>query len=333
MMLPEAMKTMKSIVKLDSSQILVTLSAKLPSYSGVKWCRFTHEEQTKHQKPIGFTDFVQFVKQEAEFANDPVFSPDALKRERNKSTNASEQRGRVARPRRQNNTNTGQSFSSVTKSKETGRTVIPLPQTASCAVCEGNHSVVKCHSIMNASAIERYDIFSSKGLCFKCAKPGHLARDCQFKSICGECGRRHHTFLHRNEPIGKDSKPHPKGKPSQDRTQGRGESTPSTSAKANASGVSLTSHVESAVTNSKLVPVYVSHRDHPKKEMKDYALLDDASNTTFVTTKIQEVLALEGVDTKLMLSTMSGKEFISVSRIDGLVAERLDRREKVQLPK
>jgi len=79
MMLPEAMKTMKSIVKLDSSQILVTLSAKLPSYSGVKWCRFTHEEQTKHQKPIGFTDFVQFVKQEAEFANDPVFSPDALK--------------------------------------------------------------------------------------------------------------------------------------------------------------------------------------------------------------------------------------------------------------
>lgn len=169
----------------------------------------------------------------------------------------------------------------MTKSKETGRTVIPLPQTAFCPVCEGNHSAVKCYSIVNASLIKTYDIFSSKGLCFKCAKPGHLAPSCQFKPICEECGKRHHTLLHRNEPIGKDSKPHPKGKLSQDGTQGRGESTPSTSATAKASSVSLTSHVQSAViTNSKLVPFYVSHQDHPKKEIKVYALLDDASDTT-----------------------------------------------------
>ncbi|KAK2548194.1 hypothetical protein P5673_031658 [Acropora cervicornis] len=245
----EAMKTMKSMTELDSSQILVTLSAKLPSYSGVKWCRFAHEEQTKHQKPIGFKDFVQFVKQEAEVANDSVFSPDALKRERNKSTNASEQRG---------------------SSQDQDGKIIPAQASPSSPL---------------------------------------------------ECSRGHHTLLHRNEPIGKDSKPHPKGKPSQDGTQGRGESTPSTSANANASSISLTSHVESAViTNSKLVPVYVSHRDHPKKEMKDYPLLDDASDTTFVTTKIQEVLGLKGVETELTLSTMSGKEFISVSRIDGLVS-------------
>ena len=93
---------MKSTAELDSSQIRVTLSAKLPSYSGVKWYRFAHKEQTKHKKPIGFKDFIQFVKLEAEVVNDPVFSPDALKRERNKSTNTSEQRGRVARPRQQN---------------------------------------------------------------------------------------------------------------------------------------------------------------------------------------------------------------------------------------
>ena len=130
----------------------------------------------------------------------------------------------------------------------------------------------------------------------------HLTPSCQFKLICGECGKRHHTFLHRNEPIGKDSKPHPKGKLSQDGTQGRGESTPSTSATANASSVSLTSDVESAViTKSKLVPFYVSHQDHPKKEMKVYPLLDDASDTTFVTTKVQEVLDLKGVDNEILI--------------------------------
>ena len=77
----------------------------------------------------------------------------------------------------------------------------------------------------------------------------------------------------------------------------------------------------------------MSHRDYPKKEAKVYALLDDASDTTFVTTKVQQALGIEGVETELTLSTMSGKEVISVSRIDGLVAERLDRRAKVDLPK
>ena len=42
-----AMKTMKSTTELDSSQVLLSLSAKLPSYSGVKWCRFAHGEQMK----------------------------------------------------------------------------------------------------------------------------------------------------------------------------------------------------------------------------------------------------------------------------------------------
>ena len=105
-------------------------------------------------------------------------------------------------------------------------------------------------------------------------------------------------------------------------------------ATANASSVSLTSHVESTViTNSKIVPISVSHLDDPKKEAKVYVMLDDASDTTFITTKAQQALGIEGVETELALSTMSGEEVISVSRIDGLVAERLDRRAKEDLPK
>ena len=294
------MKTMKSMAELDSSQILVTLSAKLPSYSGVKWCRFAHEEQAKRQNPVGFKDFVQFVKQEAEVANDPVFSPDALKRERNKATNTNEQRVRLTRPKRRSEASTGQSFfSSVTKSGETSRTAAPLPHLTPCPICEGNHSAVKCHKILNASPVERYDIFLSKGLCFRCAKSSHLSRNCPSKSTCGECGKRHHTLLHRNEPTGKDSKPQAKEKVDQNKPQEKKDYSPSTPATANASSVSLTSHVESTViTNSKIVPVFVSHRDYPKKEAKVSALLHDASDTTFVTTKVQQALGIEGVETE-----------------------------------
>ena len=53
----EAMKSMKSMSELDSTQILPSISAKLPSYSGVKWCRFAHEAQVKDRKLVGFKDF------------------------------------------------------------------------------------------------------------------------------------------------------------------------------------------------------------------------------------------------------------------------------------
>ena len=205
-----------------SSQILLTLSTKLPSNSGVKWRRFAHEEPAKCQNPIGFKDFVQFVKQEAEAANDPVFPPDALKRERDKATNTNEQRVRVTRRKRQSEASTGQSFfSSVTKPGETSRTAAPLPQITPCPICKGNHSAVKCHKISNASPGDRYDIFLSKRLCFRCAKLSHLSRNCRSKSTCGECGKRHHTLLHRNEPTGKDGKPQAKERLDQNKPQER----------------------------------------------------------------------------------------------------------------
>ncbi|XP_032235944.2 LOW QUALITY PROTEIN: uncharacterized protein LOC5510887 [Nematostella vectensis] len=41
----EAMKSLSSMADLDSPQTLLQASAKLPSYSGVKWCRQAHETQ------------------------------------------------------------------------------------------------------------------------------------------------------------------------------------------------------------------------------------------------------------------------------------------------
>ena len=144
------------------------------------------------------------------------------KTERNKATNTSEQRVRVTRRKRRIEASTGQSFfSSVTKSGETSRTVAPLPQITPWPICEGNHSAVKCHKILNASPVDRYDIFLSKGLCFRCTKLSHLSRNCPSKSTCGECRKRHHTLLHRNEPTGKDGKPQAKEKLDQNKPQER----------------------------------------------------------------------------------------------------------------
>ena len=56
------MKTMKSMSELDSTLILQSISAKLPSYSRVKRSRFAHDTQIKQMRLVTFKDFVQFEK-------------------------------------------------------------------------------------------------------------------------------------------------------------------------------------------------------------------------------------------------------------------------------
>ena len=73
----EAFKTVGSLAELDSTQTLRQMTAKLPSYSGVKWCRHADETQTKSCERVSFCEFVKSVQKEAT-ANNPIFSPNAL---------------------------------------------------------------------------------------------------------------------------------------------------------------------------------------------------------------------------------------------------------------
>ena len=79
----EAMLSMKFLSDLDSVEVLKQVSSKLPSYSGVKWCRHAFDMKNCGQV-VKFHDLMKFVEMEADLATDPVFSPDVLKSERNR---------------------------------------------------------------------------------------------------------------------------------------------------------------------------------------------------------------------------------------------------------
>ena len=78
---------------------------------------------------------------------------------------------------------------------------------------------------------------------------------------------------------------------------------------------------------------YLFRKSHPELKVKVYALLDDASDTTFIKTDVKYKLGIPGVNSKLILSTMLGSEEITVCRVDGLVVERIDQRVQVELPR
>jgi len=87
------------------------------------------------------------------------------------------------------------------------------------------------------------------------------------------------------------------------------------------------------VTTSMIVPVILHHKNNPDVKVNVYALLDDGSDTTFVTSSTLKQLGVQGPKMSLTLNTTHGRTEIPVQKIEGLVAQSLDEAVSVDLPK
>ena len=327
----EAVKTVGSLAELDSTQTLRQMSAKLPSYSGVKWCRHAHETQTKSGERVSFCDFVKFVQKEADLANDPIFSPDALRREKRRPLE------RDQRSKGRNSGSTAGNSFATNASPDTSLRTSRRP-AVSCLLCEKNHDLEKCPELKRKNLDQRRDFIASKGLCFGCLRKGHLAMSCQSRLCCDECGRMHPTVLHGPKPQRKQQR-ETKGS-QKDSRNASAEKTegPAKGADENASAnahanVCNSSGRSDGATTSMILPVILYHKNNPDVKVNVYALLDDGSDTTFVTNSALKQLGVQGPEISLTLNTMHGRAEIPVQRIEGLVAQSLDEATFIDLPK
>ena len=99
---------------------------------------------------MSFAEFVRFVKEESDLANDPVFSPDVLKRERKGLETTKDYRGKGR--------NKADSFAISTIQKQ-------------CSLCKGTHPLTKCQEFKKKRVEERREFVKTKG----CLKSGHLS--------------------------------------------------------------------------------------------------------------------------------------------------------------
>ena len=317
----EAMRISDAIAELDSSQVLRESCAKLPSYSCITWCRQAHDMQMNLKKQVKFHDFVIFVRKETELATDPIFSPDALKSLRKKSSDSRNINQKQF---------TGKSVNRVSLKTESkplqSNTKEKRSPSFSCFLCKTNlHKLEKCSKFMELSMDERREFVRANHLCFGCfSNDGHISKNCQNRLLCGECGKRHPTPLHYSSATVKSeysSKTEEALKPSD--------------GKANANTVAVCSNQDcsTVVTNCMILPVLLSHKQMPEKVVQVYAILDEASDITFVKTSVMHGLGIEGTKTSLQLNTMLGRQQIDVNRIEGLIVKRLDEQVEIELPK
>ena len=89
----------------------------------------------------------------------------------------------------------------------------------------------------------------------------------------------------------------------------------------------------SDITTSMILPVWIHRKNDPDCRVKVYAVLDDQSDTCFVTDDVIDKLGVTGPVIQLELGTMHAIEKINTQRINDLVVSRFDGKVNIPLPK
>ena len=252
---------------------------------------------------------MEFTQDAALEANHPIFSHDALTSTRKsieKERNTPDDRTRRFPERKDKKRRHG--FTLTTMGSETSHKV---PTDASlCVLCKGKHGLATCRNFLEKPFKERQELCMSRGICFSCLSQGHTARHCKQRVQCEVCKKPHATALHRFPP-------------EEQRQEIAQETVRATNNCVNCSNT----------TTSMILPVWIYHQNDPDRRVKAYTVLDDQSDTCFVTDDVINSLGVTGPAIELELGTMHAVETTGTRRIDGLVVSRFDGKVDIPLPK
>ena len=322
-----AMDKVSCLNVLNDIQENQKMISKLPKWLSTRWVKVVYESREKRQRFPEFSEFVKFIERESNIACDPINvrigkNLDDHKQLRDpRRQNPSYQRYKTGNDKERRNF--------VTKTKEGNDQIDDegaqrRATDVLCQLCKNQHEIDTCQQFRKMDIKERKAFAASKGLCFSCLEHGHLSKQCRKRKKCDICGRSHPTSLHGDVKVnvndGMDNKPPPN------------ENVNSTTV--NCMKASFMTDGGQIRISSMIVPMWVDHIDDPNNEILIYALLDDQSDTTFISHGTLNRLNVSGPETVLSLSTMhADSEAITSSKIKGLVICDHGHNVSIPLPK
>ena len=324
-----AMNTISSLSILNDSHENRKMLSKLPEWLINRWNRIGAQRKEQRSEFPSFKDFVEFVGKEANIACDPITSPQSLKVPYSTDTEKAIQQpqGKKRFP------GSRTLLSDVKENAESGSA--EAKTKGACALCKGKHELDVCKAFLSKSLAERKAFIRERSLCYGCLQTGHVSKRCRQRKKCSVCSKFHPSSLH-GDVKGQSNTEVKVGTMDTEASLVTREAQGGSASDMNQhsqSGVVFLGNTGQSSKCSMILPVYLSHRDSPEKEILIYALLDTQSETTFILQDSCSALRLTGIDVKLSLSTMYAENrVVDSQKINGLMVRGFDNSMRISLP-
>ena len=333
-----AMKGSQYSSKFDQPDNIQKLILKLPYSMRERWRRVVDDIMELQGRPVKFDDLVSFIDREARIATNPVFVQIA---ESSKMVEARSCKGTVQKslPKSRElslaaQVNTDHSLNTEvdrsTNIDASQHTLSIAPISNSCCFCNFNHALEDCRSLRSRPYQERIQFIASKGLSFGCLSDKHVAKDCLQRKSCKftSCPKKHPTVLH-TQPRERLNGETSTG--SADNVSGSASQVRNGMASTDDTLCSITG-VGRPRTGMAIVPVKVK-RKGSDTAIVTYAFLDSGSSSTFCTESLMKQLGIDGLKTKISLTTLEKKgSLVDSFLVRDLVISDLDENNFIALP-
>lgn len=179
-----------------------------------------------------------------------------------------------------------------------------LPQP-SCKLCDTNHALKNCPQFNSLDPVSRNEFVSKNNICLNCLSYKHLRKDCKSKFLCKYCRRNHHSLLHfpgSNFTNANNVNPN---------VQTRQNAVHTTSLQARSLSVDQTNshfitHNNETPQENTLLPTANVHIAHRGDRFSARAFLDQGSEKTFISRRLQQRLKLPTETKNFQIRGMGG---------------------------
>ena len=281
--------------EIDNQISIGQILNRFPRYIRQRWDKKALKSKRIDGKYPDFSNFVDFVKEVASDALDPLYGHES---------------SRVTKPGYKGSCNMSGSSNNDAKNSQGG---------LKCVECGAQHQLFHCDSFKSKRPADRFNLIKSKNYCYLCLKPGHFSKNCEKRFRCSVpgCAKRHSKFIHLDQRDRSSASNHTGAQ-----NPGSGGSNNSNQgAEMNGSTNASFSHISVYLP---VVPVKIGNNPEIY-----YALLDSASTCTFVVDDLVRQLNLVEQDSNYSISTLSSKT--KVRKVVSLDLNTIDGNDQVRV--
>lgn len=193
-------------------------------------------------------------------------------------------------------------FKSNPHNKNHNSTRTLTSQDKKCPMCQNLHSIYSCQSFLKLNPFERLNNAKRMRLCINCLGEGHVTKDCRSNG-CRTCAKPHHSFLHFQSNASSNN-----GQNSTNNVAQTSDYANSDNGQTSESPEQSTSHHSSLVANSNskrttlLATAIIQVSDCHGNLHECRALLDNASQSNFISQRLYDILRLPKTKIKMLVS-------------------------------